>query len=140
MKILFAADGSLSTLKALEFIVTHKSLMDEASELVVINVQAPMPGRVTTMLGSAAIAAYHAEESNKVLEPIQTFLKNKTIRHRCFSPVGAVVDEIIAAAKKESADLIVMGTHGHGWIGRALMGSVAQRVITDSEIPVLLVK
>ncbi len=36
--------------------------------------------------------------------------------------------------------MIVMGTHGHGLIGRALMGSVAQRVVTDAEIPVLLVK
>lgn len=140
MKILFAADGSLSTLKALEFIAAHKSLMDEAGELMVINVQAPVPGRVTTMLGSAAVAAYHAEESDKVLEPIKTFLDKKTIRHRCFSPIGAAVDEIISTAKKESADLIVMGTHGHGWLGRALMGSVAQRVVTDSEIPVLLVK
>ncbi|UUZ78599.1 universal stress protein [Polaromonas sp. P1(28)-13] len=33
-----------------------------------------------------------------------------------------------------------MGTHGHGLLGRAIMGSVAQRVVTDSEIPVLLVK
>ncbi len=33
-----------------------------------------------------------------------------------------------------------MGTHGLGMIGRALMGSVAQRVITGSDIPVLLVK
>jgi nucleotide-binding universal stress UspA family protein len=33
-----------------------------------------------------------------------------------------------------------MGTRGHGIIGRALMGSVAQRVVTECEIPVLLVK
>jgi nucleotide-binding universal stress UspA family protein len=33
-----------------------------------------------------------------------------------------------------------MGTHGYGVIGRALIGSVAQKVITDSDIPVLLVK
>jgi nucleotide-binding universal stress UspA family protein len=33
-----------------------------------------------------------------------------------------------------------MGTHGHGMLGRALMGSVAQNVISECDIPVLLVK
>jgi nucleotide-binding universal stress UspA family protein len=33
-----------------------------------------------------------------------------------------------------------MGTHGLGFLGRALLGSVAQNVITDCDIPVLLVK
>ena len=40
----------------------------------------------------------------------------------------------------EKAHLIVMGTHGHGLLGRAVMGSVAQRVLTEAELPVLLVK
>jgi nucleotide-binding universal stress UspA family protein len=33
-----------------------------------------------------------------------------------------------------------MGTHGYGLLGRTFIGSVAQKVITDSDIPVLLVK
>jgi len=33
-----------------------------------------------------------------------------------------------------------MGIAGHGALGRALMGGVAQRVLIDGEIPVLLVK
>jgi nucleotide-binding universal stress UspA family protein len=36
--------------------------------------------------------------------------------------------------------MIVMGTHGHGVFGRALMGSVAQSVVSECDIPVLLVK
>jgi len=54
--------------------------------------------------------------------------------------VGHPAKEILAAAKREKAHVIVMGTHGHGLFGRALMGSVAQNVVTDCEIPVLLVK
>lgn len=44
------------------------------------------------------------------------------------------------AAHREKAHLIVMGTHGHGLLGRVLMGSVAQRVVADCDVPVLLVK
>ena len=140
MKILLAADGSPFTQKALEFITARKNLLIEGDELLVVYVQAPVPGRVTTMLGSAEVASYYAEEATKVLAPIQTFLEKNAIRHRCMSVVGHVVDEIIFAAKNEHAEIIVMGTHGHSWIGRALMGSIAQRVVTDSDIPVLLVK
>jgi nucleotide-binding universal stress UspA family protein len=34
----------------------------------------------------------------------------------------------------------MMGTHGHGLLGRALMGSVAQNVLSECDMPVLLVK
>jgi nucleotide-binding universal stress UspA family protein len=36
--------------------------------------------------------------------------------------------------------MIVMGTHGHGMVGGLLMGSVAQRVVAGSDVPVLLIK
>lgn len=54
--------------------------------------------------------------------------------------MGAAGPEIVRAAKKDKAHMIVMGTHGHGLLGRALLGSVAQNVLTQCEIPVLLVK
>ena len=43
--------------------------------------------------------------------------------------------EIVKAAKKDKAHMIVMGTHGHGILGRALLGSVAQNVLTQSRRP-----
>lgn len=54
--------------------------------------------------------------------------------------IGHPGQEIARAAKREKVNLIVMGTHGRGPVGRALMGSVAQNVVTESEVPVLLVK
>ena len=54
--------------------------------------------------------------------------------------VGSPAQEIVRAMQREKAQLIVMGTHGHGLLGRALMGSVAQKVVADCETPVLLVK
>ena len=140
MKILFAADGSQYTKKALAFLVTHESLAGPDGEVVVLNVQTPVPGRVKSMLGSAEVAAYHAEESQKVLAAIERFLKRHKMAFKTLAVVGAPTAEILRAAKREKAHLIVMGTHGHGLLGRAVMGSVAQRVVTDADIPVLLVK
>lgn len=140
MKVLFAADGSSYTKKALGFLVNHESLVGPDNELVVLNVQAPVPGRVSSMLGSAEVAAYHKEEAEKVLDPIRKFLDNHPFRYSVSWVVGSVSDEIVKAAENEKAHMIVMGTHGHGLLGRALMGSVAQRVVANCDIPVLLVK
>jgi hypothetical protein len=45
MKILFAADGSKYTKKALAFLVTHESLASADDEIFVLNVQTPVPLR-----------------------------------------------------------------------------------------------
>ena len=140
MKVLLAADGSKYTKKALAFLVNHESLVNSNDELFVLNVQPPVPGRVKTMMGSAEVAAYHREEGDKVLNPIKKFLDKHALNYRCASVVGHPVEEILKAAATEKSHLIVMGTRGHGLIGRALIGSIAQRVVSDCDIPVLLVK
>ena len=139
-KILLAADGSKFTKKALAFLVTHEGLCGPDDELLVVNVQPAVPPRVKTMLGAAAVSDFHQDEARKVLGPIERFLKAHKLQFRTSWTVGSAPSELLAAAKKDKSELIVMGTHGHGIIGRALMGSVAQRVVTDSTVPILLVK
>ena len=53
---------------------------------------------------------------------------------------GAPSEQIIRHANRWRADLIVMGTHGRSGIGRAFMGSVAERVLQRSRCPVLTVR
>jgi nucleotide-binding universal stress UspA family protein len=48
--------------------------------------------------------------------------------------------EIVREAEHWPADLIVMATHGRSGLARALNGSVAQRVVSDSPVPVLLLR
>ncbi len=140
MKIIFAADGSKYTKKALAFLVTHESLAGPDGEVIVLNVQTPVPPRVKSMLGSDDVNAYHADESQKVLSPIERFLKRHKVAFRTMATVGTPATEILRITKREKAQMIVMGTHGQGLLSRALIGSVAQRVVADSEVPVLLVK
>ena len=48
--------------------------------------------------------------------------------------------EIINSAKESNADMIVMGTHGRTGLSHVILGSVAERVIRISDIPVLTVR
>lgn len=52
------------------------------------------------------------------------------------SPAAAIID----AAGTNSADLIVMGTHGHGALMHVMMGNVAERVVRMAPCPVLTVR
>jgi nucleotide-binding universal stress UspA family protein len=54
-------------------------------------------------------------------------------------PTGAVAEEILNQADALNADLIVMGTHGHGAIYTLLVGSATKGVLKHSTRPVLLV-
>ncbi len=49
-------------------------------------------------------------------------------------------EAIRAAAAEAGADLIVMGPHGRGGVNRMILGSVADRVLRESPIPVLTVR
>jgi nucleotide-binding universal stress UspA family protein len=49
-------------------------------------------------------------------------------------------ESIIEAATAESADLIVVGSHGRGTVGRFLIGSVSDHVVRNAPCPVLVVR
>jgi nucleotide-binding universal stress UspA family protein len=47
---------------------------------------------------------------------------------------------IVQTAKAEGADLIVLGSHGRSGIARLMLGSVANKVVAESAVPVLVVR
>ena len=53
---------------------------------------------------------------------------------------GLAFEELPREAAAWGADLLVMGTHGHGALGRLVMGSVSTQVLANSHVPVLLVR
>lgn len=53
---------------------------------------------------------------------------------------GAPSEQILDYAEEHDVDLIVMGTHGRSGLGHVLLGSVTERVIHRSDIPVLTVR
>jgi len=56
-------------------------------------------------------------------------------------PTGERVSTLInAEAKRWPADLIVIGTHGRAGISRLMLGSVAEGVVREASVPVLLIR
>lgn len=53
---------------------------------------------------------------------------------------GMPWERIVGVAKDSDVNLIVMGTHGRHGIARALLGSIAEKVVRMSEVPVLTVR
>jgi nucleotide-binding universal stress UspA family protein len=53
---------------------------------------------------------------------------------------GDVVEQLLAAASEANADLIAMATHGRSGVARAWFGSVTERVLAESPVPVLVLR
>jgi nucleotide-binding universal stress UspA family protein len=53
---------------------------------------------------------------------------------------GEPGEAILEAATAEGADIIVLGSHGRGAIGRLLLGSVSERVVRQAAVPVVVVR
>jgi nucleotide-binding universal stress UspA family protein len=51
-------------------------------------------------------------------------------------PADAILDEL----KKQHTDLVIMRTHGRSGLGRAVLGSVTERVVKASDVPVVLLR
>lgn len=139
MKVVLAADGSPHTKKALGWVLANLTF-NPGDELLVLHVQPPLPPRVRAAVGGETVASYYEDESRKVLAPIERFLKKHELPFRAEWAIGQPAEEIVRAARREKAALLVMGTHGRGLLGRALMGSVAQKVLAENKVPLLLVR
>jgi nucleotide-binding universal stress UspA family protein len=82
-----------------------------------------------------------ANAAKKQLEAAITLAKTKLGYPRIEPLVvtGSPWEQILSAAKTHGVDLIVMGTHGRQGMVHALLGSVAEKVVRLSPVPVLTV-
>ena len=140
MNILLAVDGSPYTQKMLAYLTSHPEILGSAHSYSAITVQPQLPARARAALGKEVVDEYYAEESTKVLDPVCSYLAEHGVQATRLSKVGPVADSIIKAAEEGRFDLLVMGTHGHGALGRLVMGSVSTQVLAGSQVPVLLIR
>lgn len=78
-------------------------------------------------------------EAKDYLSKVADSLKKEGIAAEAAVVSGRSADEILDYTKKNQVDLIVMSTHGMSGISRWVLGSVADRVIRHSTVPVLVI-
>lgn len=77
------------------------------------------------------------ETSNRVTREIPHCPLNE---EKVMVAVGNPVKQIVSVAQKGDYDLVIMGTHGHGKLEKAIVGSVAIEVIRTCSKPVMVVR
>ena len=139
-RILVPLDFSVNSQRALDYAHGLARTFDAALHLVHV---CEVPTIMTPALDAYAIAytgwsQQLGEEAEKELVKITPALADVRVTTEVlFGPAAAA---IVEAAGTNKADLIVMGTHGHGAVMHALMGNVAERVVRTAPCPVLTVR
>lgn len=140
--ILAAVDFDPISERALAYamdLAKHMGARVTALHVYGLPVYAVLPGEAS-ILPSAEQAAKAAEAAQKGLDALIAPHADKGVALDGKLRVGASAEEICNEAKALGVDLIVVGTHGRGAIKRALLGSVAQTVLRDAHVPVMVVR
>ena len=96
---------------------------------------------------ASAPVSYSEEELNIIKNRVTDYLdktgeelKSKNIDVSVMVSSGNAAEEILKAAEKTKADLIAMSTHGRSGLRRMAFGSITDKVLHGSRIPVLMVR
>jgi nucleotide-binding universal stress UspA family protein len=141
LSILLPVDGSDNALRAVRHIIERKDWYQGPLELHLLNVQLPIAsGLVKTFISKSQLDDYYRDEGLAALERARAELDAAKVPHHDHVGVGELAVTILDYVRDKKCDLVVMGTHGHGTLGDALLGSVASRVLHQATNPVLFVK
>jgi nucleotide-binding universal stress UspA family protein len=95
------------------------------------------PIRTDNMLEEAETAL---EGARNYLEKIATPLRKKGIKVEAVSVLGRAGETILSYADRNKVNLITIATHGRSGLGRAVFGSVADHILRESGLPMLVIR
>ena len=133
-KILYPTDWSDCAREALKYLKAMKNAGVE--EVVVAHV---MNEKAMRLQPSEKFREFERIDKEK-LETIKRELEEEGFRVKTRLHVGTVRTDVIKIAREEDVSLIIMGTHGKGYVEGILWGSVSRNVVEYSDRPVLLIK
>ncbi len=120
------AAGLQATLVLLHVVNEHPAVLETASAIAFDELRRQMLKDGDKLLGDASLWALDAGVASEAM------LKELT--------AGRIADVIVAVAAHSACDLIVMGTHGRRGMSRLVLGSDAELVVRESQVPVMLVR
>jgi len=147
-RILVAVDGSDTSMKAADYAITlAKNNDNNEAEIFVINViDIPPMFKMLPSETRKQLIRIGRQQATQIFDTIEQMAKrhdvktNKINTEMVETSSVSVADEIIRYAKEKGVDLIVVGTKGRSGMSKALLGSVASKVVTYSPCSVLVVR
>lgn len=137
--ILIATDGSPSAREAVEFGLELAA--DQGSAVTFVTV---VPAKDVVPMGAfgaiAALPHVVTETEKQPLDDAHDLAEQAGVTAHQRLLQGDPADEIVAYADVVDADLIVVGSRGHGAVASALLGSVSRGVLREARRPVLVVR
>jgi nucleotide-binding universal stress UspA family protein len=145
-RILVATDGSSLSEKAVDAAIDLALLA--RAELVSVTVTHLLPYGYfegSMVMNQREIEASQEQVDNdaqRLVDTVRTTAAAKGVRSAQAVVIKSnqVAEAIIATAKNQQCDLIVMASHGRRSLARLLMGSETLHVLTHSHIPVLVLR
>jgi nucleotide-binding universal stress UspA family protein len=129
-RLLVGYDGSPSSEKALER-AARLALLGEARVTVVNVIPAVSFGKPDP---------FEEMEQRRLVAEVRQKLVERGVEADVVGIVGDPAEELVASAREREADLILVGSRGHGAAGRLLLGSVSTGVVHRADRDVLVVQ
>jgi nucleotide-binding universal stress UspA family protein len=139
-RMLIAVDGSESSDRAVNHLVKKLAWYKEKVEIHLLNVQAALPSDVSRFISAEQLQAFHHEQGHAALASARAILDAASIAYVTHIGVGEPAHVIAQYAKEKAIEQIVMGTRGLGTVAGLVMGSVTTKVLSLTDVPVLLIK
>lgn len=139
-RVLVALDGSTASESVLRFLMEIAGPLDMT--VMLLHVLEPIPPQVLEATPHVVLDDVEArrQEAEEYLAPVAAALRAQGVDTSWAIRRGQPADEILAAAKESSANLIAMATHGRTGLGRLLFGSVTEAVLRHAPMPVFLIR
>ena len=142
-KILVCLDGSKLAEQILPYAVEQARRFK--SKVILLRVVA-QPGSATSALGHVTGPALLEEikdeelKAKNYLADVEKKLRNSGLDVESVTIRGTAGQSIIQYADDNEVGLIAIATHGHGGLKRMILGSVADHVLRESSLPILVLK
>ena len=112
------------------------------AELTLVHVAEPDPAFVGYDAGPQSVRDARAHEFRSAHRRIQELadgLRERGVSAKALLVQGPTVETLVAEARRERAEVVVVGSHNRGALAKALLGSVSEGVLRAGCCPVLVV-